>query len=268
LKSNTQPQEKVNLNDKLNKLFENEFDYRNKCEETDGSNFDNGIPTRELIIETRANPKLTNNYERVLNEVFSLIEESCSKSRQMSNQISKLLMLTMSMIALNETHAVQHSIDFVDHLIQNVDLNQLALDTTNPEISPPQSRACTMMTYLYSYNLLNNNEEADDKSVLKRLITNYKSSGVAAFISLPVALATGTPEYLLHCSQALPILELITPIAESKFKKISNYLAASSLTMYSLIFESFVTAVAEGSNSFLITAMKDQGCLILKIKRF
>jgi hypothetical protein len=101
-------------------------------------------------------------------------------------------------------------------------------------------------------------EGADDKSGLKRLITNYKSSGVAALISLPLALATGTPKYLLHWSEALPIVELITPIAESKFKKISNYLAASGLTMYSLMFESFATAVVEGSNSFLIAAMKDK----------
>ena len=70
------------LNDKLNKLFENEFEYRNKCEETDGSNFNNFTPTLELIIKTRENPKLTNNYEGVLNEVFPLVEESYSKSRQ------------------------------------------------------------------------------------------------------------------------------------------------------------------------------------------
>jgi hypothetical protein len=39
----------------------------------------------------------------------------------------------MSMIALNETHAVQHLIDFADHLINNIDLNHMALDTANPE---------------------------------------------------------------------------------------------------------------------------------------
>ena len=257
------------LNNQLNKDFENEFKCRNTCAETNKSDFNNFIPTKNLIINTRENPKLTNDYKISLNEAFLAIEESHNKSRQMLKKISQLSLLTMSMIALNETHTVQHLIDIINPLINNVDLNKLALDSTNPEISPTKNRAFTMLTYLYSYNFLNNNEKTDqdlsNESIgwKKQFLKKYKNSGIAALTSLPIALATGSPRYLLHCSQALPLLELITPIAESKFKKFSSYLAATSLTMYSLMFESLATAVAEGTNSFLITAMKDK---VLEIK--